>query len=93
MELFRPLPTQTGHFNRINAMPSDFPLMSTGWAIYPVPPQRGQQLFGSTRPPRLQGVFHQFVRVAIKSELCYETRTKDGVIVCEGFRPPLQDAT
>lgn len=33
-------------------MPSDLPLMSTGWAMYPVPPQRGQ-FFGSTHPPQL----------------------------------------
>jgi hypothetical protein len=26
--------------------------MSTGWAMYPVPPQRGQ-FFGSTHPPQL----------------------------------------
>jgi hypothetical protein len=50
IELFRPLPAQAGHFMRINATPSDFPLMSTGLATYPVPPQRGQS-FGSTLPP------------------------------------------
>jgi hypothetical protein len=33
-------------------MPSDLPLMSTGRAMYPVPPQRGQ-FFGSTDPPQL----------------------------------------
>jgi hypothetical protein len=33
-------------------MPSDLPLMSTGRAMYPVPPQRGQS-FGSTDPPQL----------------------------------------
>jgi hypothetical protein len=33
-------------------MPSDLPLMSTAWAMYPVPPQRGQ-FFGSTPPPQL----------------------------------------
>ncbi len=33
-------------------MPSDLPLMSTGRATYPVPPQRGQS-FGSTDPPQL----------------------------------------
>jgi hypothetical protein len=33
-------------------MPSDLPLMSTGRAMYPVPPQRGQP-FGSTDPPQL----------------------------------------
>jgi hypothetical protein len=48
-EFFRPLPAQVGHFKRINATPSDLPLMSTGLATYPVPPQRGQ-LFGSILP-------------------------------------------
>ena len=52
IESIRPLPAQAGHFTRINAMPSDLPLTSTDWAMYPVPPQRGQ-LFGSTPPPRL----------------------------------------
>ena len=33
-------------------MPSDLPLMSTGRATYPVPPQRGQS-FGFTEPPQL----------------------------------------
>ena len=33
-------------------MPSDLPLMSTGRAMYPVPPQRGQS-FGFTEPPQL----------------------------------------
>jgi hypothetical protein len=51
-EFLRPLPAQVGHFKRINAMPSDLPLMSTGRAMYPVPPQRGQS-FGSTDPPQL----------------------------------------
>jgi len=48
-EFFRPLPAQIGHFKRINATPPDSPLMSTGLATYPVPPQRGQ-LFGSILP-------------------------------------------
>ena len=52
IESFRPLPEQAGHFTRIKAMPSDFPLTSTDWAMYPVPPQRGQS-FGSTPPPQL----------------------------------------
>jgi hypothetical protein len=58
-EFFRPLPEQAGQDTRIKATPSDLPLMSTGRAMYPVPPQRGQ-LFGFTLPPRLLGVFHQF---------------------------------
>jgi hypothetical protein len=46
---FRPLPPHAGHLTRINAMPSDLPLMSTGFAIYPVPPQSGQ-LSGAIAP-------------------------------------------
>jgi len=49
MELFFPEPAQAGHFTRINATPSDLPLMSTGVATNPVPPQRGQSV-GATRP-------------------------------------------
>jgi hypothetical protein len=41
---------------RMNATPSDVPLMSTGRAMYPVPPQRGQ-LFGSNLPPQLPRSF------------------------------------
>jgi hypothetical protein len=52
LESFLPLPAQAGHFTRIKAMPSDLPLTSTDWAMYPVPPQRGQS-FGSTPPPQL----------------------------------------
>jgi hypothetical protein len=65
-EFFRPLPAQAGHFKRINATPSDLPLMSTGRAIYPLPPQRGQS-FGATHPPQLQGVFHRFDFLAPES--------------------------
>jgi hypothetical protein len=39
---FRPVPPQTGHFERIKATPSDLPFKSTGFATYPVPPQFGQ---------------------------------------------------
>jgi hypothetical protein len=46
---FRPLPPHAGHVRRINAMPSDLPLMSTGFATYPVPPHFGQ-LSGSIAP-------------------------------------------
>jgi hypothetical protein len=48
---FRPLPPHAGHLTRINAMPSDLPLMSTGFATCPVPPQSGQ-LSGSIAPLR-----------------------------------------
>src|SRR3984893_6229165 len=46
---FRPLPSHAGHLRRINAMPSDLPPMSTGFATYPVPPHFGQ-LSGSIAP-------------------------------------------
>ena len=46
----RPVPPQAGHFKRMNAMPSDFPFRSTGFATYPVPPQFGQS-FGITPLP------------------------------------------
>jgi len=46
----RPVPPQAGHFKRMNAMPSDFPFRSTGFATYPVPPQFGQS-FGLTLLP------------------------------------------
>src|SRR5882672_9883699 len=49
MEVFRSLPAQAGQFTRMNATPSVLPLMSTGRAMYPVPPQRGQS-FGATLP-------------------------------------------
>src|SRR5258706_11554066 len=75
-ELFRPLPAQAGHFKRIKATPSDLPLMSTGRAIYPLPPQRGQS-FGATRSPSCQEVFHRFGLAAPESESRYETRTNN----------------
>jgi hypothetical protein len=65
-EFFRSAPAQAGHFKRINATPSDLPLMSTGRAIYPLPPQRGQS-FGATHPPQLLGVFHRFDFAALES--------------------------
>jgi len=72
---FRPLPAQAGHFMRINATPSDLPLMSAGLATYPVPPQRGQS-FGAIIPLNCQGVFHRFHRATPESKSCYETRTE-----------------
>lgn len=47
---FRPLPPQAGHLRRINAIPSDLPFKSTGFAIYPVPAQL-EQLSGATPLP------------------------------------------
>lgn len=49
IEFFLPLPEHAGHFKRINATPSDLPLIAKGRATYPVPPQRWQP-FGSTFP-------------------------------------------
>ena len=75
VEFLRPLPAQAGHFKRINAMPSDLPLMSTGRAMYPVPPQRGQS-FGSTDPPLLVVSFSPIrVRGVTKLILLRNTNT------------------
>jgi hypothetical protein len=57
-------------------MPSDLPLMSTGRATYPVPPQRGQS-FGSTDPPQLPLSFSLIrFRRATKSFLLRNTNTR-----------------
>ena len=74
---FRPLPAQTGQTVRINATPSDLPFKSTGFAIYPVPPQFGQSP-GSTPLPlswliRLCTIGWQ---IAGRIVLCYEKRTR-----------------
>lgn len=53
MEFFFPLPTQAGHFTRINATPSDLPLTSIGFSKYPLPPQRGQSSGAKSFPPVL----------------------------------------
>lgn len=42
IKCFRPVPPQAGHFIRIKATPSDLPFKSTGFAMYPKPPQCGQ---------------------------------------------------
>ena len=57
-------------------MPSDLPLMSTGRAMYPVPPQRGQS-FGSTDPPQLLLSFSPIrVRSVTKLILLRNTNTE-----------------
>ena len=50
---FRPVPAQAGHFARIKAIPSDLPFKSTGFAIYPAPPQFGQSLGPNPLPPHV----------------------------------------
>jgi hypothetical protein len=57
-------------------MPSDLPLMSTGRAMYPVPPQRGQP-FGSTDPPQLPMSFSPIqVSGTIKLNLLRKPNTR-----------------
>ena len=89
VEFLRPLPAQAGHFKRINAMPSDLPLMSTGRAMYPVPPQRGQS-FGSTDPPQLPKSFSPIRRgVATNLILLRNTNTRGSApATSSGFSMP-----
>ncbi len=56
---FRPVPAQAGHFARINAIPSDLPFKSTGFAIYPAPPQFGQSLGPNPFPPHVDTIVQQ----------------------------------
>ena len=71
----RPLPLQAGHFRRIKATPSDLPLMSTGLAMYPVPPQCGQS-FGFTPSPLSWRLFFATCSlIKPKNDLRYEKRT------------------
>ena len=72
---FRPLPPHAGHLTRINAMPSDLPLMSTGFATYPVPPQSGQ-LSGSIVPLHVAGFSTSFSWERQQTRSRYESRTK-----------------
>jgi len=72
---FRPVPPQAGHFMRINATPSDLPFKSTGFAMYPVPPQFGQSS-GSTPLPSVLDLLsstggQNFAEIVLR----YETRT------------------
>jgi hypothetical protein len=52
IERCRPVPPQAGHFWWINATPSDLPFKSTGFAMYPVPPQFGQSFGITPLPPQ-----------------------------------------
>jgi len=56
MTFFRPVPSQAGHTDRINATPSDLPFKSTGIATYPVPPQLGQSSGATLSPLRIEGI-------------------------------------
>jgi hypothetical protein len=47
----RPVPPQAEHFVRIKATPSDLPFKSTGFAMYPEPPQCGQSSGSTPLPP------------------------------------------
>ena len=54
------MPAQAGHFNRINATPSDLPFKSTGFATYPVPPQFGQSSGLNPLPLTVEGILHDW---------------------------------
>ena len=72
---FRPLPSHAGHLTRINATPSDLPLMSTGFATYPLPPHFGQ-LSGAIAPPHVAGFSTTFCWKLRQTGSRYESRTK-----------------
>jgi len=55
MVCFRPVPSQAGHCTRRNATPSDLPFKSTGFAIYPLPPQFWQSSGANPLPPHCWG--------------------------------------
>jgi len=69
---FRPVPPQTGHLVRINATPSDFPFKSTGFAMYPEPPQFGQSSGATPSPPRVSQIFSQIGQDSAKE--CFALR-------------------
>lgn len=55
---FRPVPPQAEHFVRMNATPSDLPFGSTGFAMYPLPPQVGQSSGATPSPPHVESILH-----------------------------------
>jgi len=73
---FRPVPSQIGHLARMNATPSDLPLRSTGFAIYPAPPQFGQSFEPTpVSPPSLNRLCLIVARLLAETFSRYETRT------------------
>ena len=77
---FRPVPPQTGHFERINATPSDLPFMSTGFATYPLPPQFGQSSGATPSPPQVENILYDisskisadFISLRITNKPCQQ---------------------
>jgi hypothetical protein len=79
-ERFWPVPAQTGHLTRTNAMPSDLPFQSTGFVTYPVPLQFGQKSRALSPP---QGCKHFARRKPQFAQRCffvtnYEQRVQPG---------------
>jgi len=80
MGCFRPVPAQTGHGKRMNATPSGLPFKSTGFAIYPVPPQFGQSSEFTPLPLRVISILLDLIekfavkrfvlRITNKNPLC-----------------------
>ena len=96
---FRPLPPQAGHFWRINAIPSDFPFKSTGFAIYPVPPQLGQSSGFTPLPLSVSSILRD--RIAKLAADCFalritnkHPRTRERRFHAHpGFRAPYDERT
>ena len=73
---FRPLPPQAGHFIRIKATPSDLPFKSTGFAMYPEPPQAWQSSGATPSPLVLVAFCPRDRQGKHETDFRYETRTK-----------------
>ena len=77
MVCFRPVPAQAGHFERINAIPSDLPFKSKGVATYPVPPQVGQSSGATPLPPQDCGHCHLWERGIRRRLICVTNREQE----------------
>jgi len=77
IERFRPVPPQAGHFKRIKATPSDLPFKSTGFAMYPVPPQFGQSSGLTPLPLSVDGILPDFRHHLCSNRFCVTNHEQD----------------
>ena len=76
IECFRPVPPQAGHSVRIKATSSDLPFKSTGFAMYPEPPQLGQSSGSTALPLRLRGIVHEIGAGCVKDSFVLRNPNK-----------------